>query len=127
MKKRETNYRSRGQLKEREGLGALEKKKHFLARSKQKRDREEKIQKIKKLADLSNPDEFRFFMHTYQRKGSRLVPKMGLSVIEEGLDKDNFDLDKDGFSLDTSESKKKSERIVFLDKSDSEEKENIVS
>lgn len=75
MKKRQTYYKERGQLKEREGLGALEKKRHFLARSKQQKEREEKIQKIKRLIDQKNPDEFQFFMYKYKREGISLMKK----------------------------------------------------
>ncbi|OAG29559.1 U3 small nucleolar RNA-associated protein 11 [Nematocida displodere] len=74
MKKRQTHYKERGQPKERERLGALEKNRHFLIRSKQHKETEEKIQKIKKLAAESNPNEFQFFMHKYRRQGTRLVP-----------------------------------------------------
>lgn len=75
MKKRQTYYKERGQLKGREDLGALEKRRHFIARSRQQKEREEKIQKIKKLADESNPDEFQFFMYKYKREGIQLVKK----------------------------------------------------
>lgn len=75
MKKRQTHYKERGQLEERKGLGILEKKRHFLARSKIAKEREDKIQNIKKLASEANPDEFHYFMYKYKRDGLKLVKK----------------------------------------------------
>lgn len=75
MKKRQTHYRERAQPRERQGLGPLEKHRHFVIRSRVEREREEKIQKIKKEAAESNPEEFQFFMHRYRRSGLRLVKK----------------------------------------------------
>lgn len=39
MKKRQTHYKERGQLENRKGLGSLEKKRHFLARTKLNKER----------------------------------------------------------------------------------------
>lgn len=75
MKKRQTHYRERAQPRERQGLGPLEKHRHFVIRSRIEREREEKIQKIKKEAAESNPEEFQFFMHRYRRSGLKLLKK----------------------------------------------------
>ncbi|KAH9387445.1 uncharacterized protein NEMAJ01_2341 [Nematocida major] len=75
MKKRQTNYRERGQLEERKSLGALEKNRHFLERSRHVQEREEKIQNIKKLTAEANPDEYRHFMKTHKRKGIKIVKR----------------------------------------------------
>lgn len=110
MKKRQTNYKERSQLEERVSLGALEKKRHFLARSKIEKEREEKIQNIKKSAAAANSDEFHFFMHKYKRNGLRLIRKE--KIYEKTLLTD-LPHEKDG-----DQEKKEAqaaERIVFVD------------
>jgi len=76
MKKRQTNYRERGQLEGRMRLGELEKNRGYLERRGVEKRQEEKIQQIKKLADERNPDEFQFSMHTYRRSGMKLVKRL---------------------------------------------------
>ncbi|KAI5172891.1 hypothetical protein NEFER03_1907 [Nematocida sp. LUAm3] len=110
MKKRQTHYKERGQLEERKSLGALEKKRHFLVRSEQEKEREEKIQKIKKLADQKNPEEFAFFMHRYKRKGIRLVKKNASQPSAINQDYSIADSIEEKKTLNTLPN-----RIVFID------------
>ncbi|KAI5193300.1 U3 small nucleolar RNA-associated protein 11 [Nematocida minor] len=109
MKKRQTHYKERGQLEERRGLGVLEKKRHFLARSRLAREREEKIQTIKKLASEANPDEFQYFMYKYKRDGVRLLKKDTLAESKP------FELLPEEAPLEKKEEKAVSQRVVFTD------------
>ncbi|EHY66670.1 hypothetical protein NERG_00310 [Nematocida ausubeli] len=107
MKKRETHYKERGQLAERRSLGVLEKNRHFLKRSKLEKDREEKIQQIKKKAANANPDEFNHFMYNYKRSGVRLIRK------DKQYEKDMpaAEIEEKKVSMDMP----KSEHIIFID------------
>ncbi|EIJ89508.1 hypothetical protein NEPAR06_1819 [Nematocida parisii] len=107
MKKRQTNYKERGQLAERRSLGVLEKKRHFLKRSTAEKAREEKIQLIKKLAAESNPDEFNHFMYKYKRSGVRLIRKDKVYEKDQNLQEPE--------ELPEELPMKKPERIIFTE------------
>lgn len=109
MKKRQTHYKERGQLEERKGLGVLEKKRHFLARSRIAKERENKIQEIKKLASEANPDEFQYFMYKYRRDGLRLIKKDKKEAPQA------FAAEVESVSLEKEKEKRTPQRIVFTE------------
>ncbi|KAJ3410014.1 UTP11-like, U3 small nucleolar ribonucleoprotein [Chytridiales sp. JEL 0842] len=62
-------HRERSQLKSREGLGLLEKKKDYTLRSRDFKDKQKRIKAMKEKAMFRNPDEFYFGMINAKTKG----------------------------------------------------------